>query len=275
MNAPATLPVRRVALAGPTDFAGFRLAARLLLSHGVQPRRVAFEADGAQDLFGEAEPAALLAREAPGGRPPPRVPRAFLDEAGAAALHVEAGRYDLLYRLLWRLGDEPRLLALASDPDVVRLAELAKAVRRDIHKMHAFVRFRRVEGEAEETFVAWYEPDHHVVEAAAPFFAKRFAAMRWAILTPRRRVSWDGERLAFAAGADASQAPSDDALEGLWRSYYGSVFNPARVNPDAMRAEMPKRFWRNLPEAALMPDLIASAPRRPAEMIAAAPPRPA
>jgi hypothetical protein len=41
---------------------------------------------------------------------------------------------------------------------------MAKAVRRDLHKMHAFVRFRRVETPGGERFVAWFEPDHHIVE---------------------------------------------------------------------------------------------------------------
>ena len=54
---------------------------------------------------------------------------------------------------------------------------MAKAVRRDKHKMHAFVRFREVGRERNAHYVAWFEPEHHIVEAAAPFFARRFADM--------------------------------------------------------------------------------------------------
>jgi probable DNA metabolism protein len=51
--------------------------------------------------------------------------------------------------------------------------------------MHAFVRFRLVEGRrARGLHVAWFEPAHRVTEAAAPFFARRFANMNWSILTP-------------------------------------------------------------------------------------------
>ena len=60
---------------------------------------------------------------------------------------------------------------------------MAKEVRRDEHKMHAFVRFREV-GRGNERFVAWFEPEHHIVELAAPFFVRRFTDMRWSILTP-------------------------------------------------------------------------------------------
>jgi uracil-DNA glycosylase family protein len=51
-------------------------------------------------------------------------------------------------------------------------------------------------------------------------------------------------------------------LESLWRSYYGSIFNPARVNPKAMRSEMPVRYWKNLPEADLLPHLMQKAESR-------------
>jgi uncharacterized protein YecE (DUF72 family) len=146
---------------------------------------------------------------------------------------------------------------------------MARAVKRAAHKMTAFVRFRHAAtapGEPDE-YVAWFEPEHHVVERTAPFFARRFAGMRWTILTPERSVRWDGSRLAFGPGARRASAPSADELEELWRAYYANVFNPARVNPRAMRAEMPKAYWKNLPEAALIPGLVAEAPARTEAML--------
>ena len=68
--------------------------------------------------------------------------------------------------------------------------------------MTAFVRFRALdEGDGRGPLhVAWFEPEHHIVEATAPFFARRFTAMRWAILTPERSVHWDGERPGLRPG---------------------------------------------------------------------------
>ena len=82
---------------------------------------------------------------------------------------------------------------------------MAQAVRRDMHKMKAFVRFRTIADDAggAPLHVAWFEPEHHIVEATAPFFARRFTAMRWAILTPERSVRWDGEQLGLRAGRAA------------------------------------------------------------------------
>jgi uracil-DNA glycosylase len=150
---------------------------------------------------------------------------------------------------------------------MLRLEIMAKAVRRDIHKMHAFVRFREVEDEAGTRFVAWFEPEHHIVRAGAAFFARRFAAMRWSILTPELSVHWDGERLTESPGARRSDAPDGDPVEEVWKTYYASIFNPARLKVGAMVKEMPKKYWKNMPETALVGQLIAGAQAREARMV--------
>ncbi|MBP0444618.1 UdgX family uracil-DNA binding protein [Roseomonas sp. SSH11] len=116
-------------------------------------------------------------------------------------------------------------------------------------------------------FVAWFEPEHHVLRAEAGFFMRRFASLRWSILTPGLSAHWDGGAVRFGPGARRADAPAEDAAEGLWRAYFASIFNPARLKPDAMRAEMPKKYWRNLPEAREIPRLMAEAPKRVAEMV--------
>jgi DNA polymerase len=195
------------------------------------------------------------------------VPRAFLEIANKAASHTDPKRWAVLYQVLWRLtlGGEPGLLAFCTDPDVRQLQEWCKAVGRDVHKMHAFVRFRRVGYNSETTreqFVAWFEPEHRIVRLAAPFFQKRFAGMDWSILTPELCAHWDGQHLRFTPGVPKSSAPDADQLDALWRTYYGAIFNPARVKLDAMQSEMPKKYWKNLPEAPLIAGLVAESTQR-------------
>jgi DNA polymerase len=113
-----------------------------------------------------------------------------------------------------------------------------------------------------------------VTERTAPFFVARFANMHFSILTPDACVHWDTEVLAATRGADAADAPGEDALEDYWRTYYASIFNPARLKIGAMTKEMPKRYWRNLPEARLIPNLIQSAEARTAGMVAQTPSTP-
>lgn len=194
------------------------------------------------------------------------VPGRFIELAAAVLCHRDANRHGLLYRLLWRIvKGERRLLERATDPDVVAASALAAAVRRDTHKMKAFVRFRQIR-EGEEAYVAWFEPEHWILDRVAPFFAKRFAGMRWAILTPYRSVRWDGASLGFRPGGVRADAPAEDAREDLWLTYYANIFNPARINPTMMRQEMPQKYWKGLPEAALLPSLLREAGSRVRDM---------
>ncbi|MEO1489755.1 MAG: UdgX family uracil-DNA binding protein, partial [Pseudomonadota bacterium] len=199
-----------------------------------------------------------------------RASKRFMSLARNAALHSDPERFGLLYRLLWRLQSNPRCMEDKADPDVRRVEELDKSVRRDSHKMHAFVRFREVRSEdGAEHYVAWFEPDHHIVRANAGFFMRRFANMNWSILTPRGCLHWDGTVMRESGPARREDAPSGDPVEELWKSYYASIFNPARLKVGAMLAEMPKKYWKNMPEAELIPELIAGAQRREAGMVAA------
>ncbi|MEM6828842.1 MAG: UdgX family uracil-DNA binding protein, partial [Pseudomonadota bacterium] len=187
-----------------------------------------------------------------------------------AALHSDSERFSLLYRLLWRLQSNARCMEDKADPDVRRVEELDKSVRRDSHKMHAFVRFREVQDEdGAEHYVAWFEPDHHIVRANAGFFMRRFSNMNWSILTPRGCLHWDGATMRESGPARREDAPSGDPVEALWKSYYSSIFNPARLKVGAMLAEMPKKYWKNMPEAELIPELIAGAQAREAGMVRA------
>ena len=247
----------------------WREVARAALAAGIHPDQLAWrDADRPRELHALDELPARRGCQI-------RVPSAFLELASSVICHSSSERYALLYRLLWRLvHGERALLQIAIDPDVEHARDMAKAVRRDLHKMRAFVRFRRVEGVEPEQFVAWFEPDHHIVETNAPFFQRRFAAMRWSILTPRRSVHWNGETLHLGPGARRADAPAGDALEDLWRTYYAHIFNPARLKVEAMRAEMPKKYWQNLPEAGAIGGLIRDAQRRTGSMIGTGPTRP-
>jgi len=252
-----------ITIAYETDFDGWRSAARSLVLNDVGPLEVTWRVQGdAPELF---EPTAPPEATPHGGF---NVPAKFVELARAAILHRDSERFAILYRLLWRLRAQHELLAVATDPDVALVAAMAKAVHHDEHKMHAFVRFREIGREQKSHYVAWFEPAHHIVELAAPFFARRFADMPWSILTPDVCAHWDGHAVSITPGVSKAEAPTGDRLEETWRRYYASIFNPARLKVKAMQTEMPKRYWRNLPEASLIKPLIESAERTASAMIA-------
>ncbi len=255
------IDAHRVVLAAEDDFEGWRDAARDLAEAGVPPDAIVWQVEGSgTDLFASVRPLEAAQSFA--------VPRAFVDLARSAICHSDPQRFALLYTILWKLRANRHALDDRADPLVNRIEGLAKEVRRDVHKMHAFVRFREVdEPPAGTRFVAWFEPEHHIVRQAAGFFVRRFANMRWSILTPEVSVHWDGEVLREGPGATRSDAPAGDPIEETWRTYYSSIFNPARLKVGAMLKEMPKKYWRNMPETSLVQPLIASARARELEMI--------
>ncbi|MBM6583106.1 UdgX family uracil-DNA binding protein [Microvirga sp. BT689] len=251
--------LRRITLKNGADLDGFRKAVRWLIAEELAPQHVVFAIDDAPGLFGD---------EQAGDAAPVSLPKGVARLIEQVVCHHDPERYALLYQLVWRvLNGERDLLEVASDPLVHRIDLTARSVRRDLHKMHAFVRFRRLKGDNLERFAAWFEPEHFILEAAASFFIDRFRSMDWAILTPIGSMRWDRAMLIFGPPASREDAPGEDSFEEGWRGYYESVFNPARVNPTAMRAEMPKKYWRNLPETAAIPGLIQTAAQRVERMI--------
>ncbi len=276
------------------SFADWRNHARLLLQRGFSPEEV--------DLQDATQPATLaldldLTSDAPHGEafPTPHTSKTFLELAEVVAVHRSPDRWNLLYRVLHRLQSNRDLLKIEIDQDVARMRQMEHQVRRDLHKMHAFLRFRKVTPDAMEEaspfagksgtaitgsgtlmdapehFIAWYQPDHRILPLAVPFFAERFAPMHWTILTPDESATWDPKtrQAAFYAGLPREAAPAEDELEELWRSYYSSIYNPARLNPGVMRQEMPVRYWKNLPEVSILPSLITQSASRVTTMVKA------
>jgi uracil-DNA glycosylase family protein len=252
------------------DFDAWRDASRDALHAGYLPEELDLQdatVAAPLVLFVEAE-------EAPHGlaMAHPRVTRAFLEAAKLAAAHRDPQRWNLLYRVLYRMQSEPELLTMETDADVVELMQLEAQVRRDLQRMQAFVRFHKVldaddpaerpvvveepvlVGEAAgehhlllevptpfgpvqreieqceppepapdacEHFIAWYRPEQRIVSLAAPFFAERFAILRWTIMTPEASVSWDPgtKQLQFGPGVPREEAPADEELEEIWRGY--------------------------------------------------------
>lgn len=234
------------------SFASWRSTAREFLRAGVVPEAIMWTDRASVGLFDDAPP-----------EPPKtnvKIPREFFEIAERAACFDDEERWALLYRVLFRLAYENRnLLEIESDPDVRSAKLMAKAVKRDVHKFHAFVRFRQVVIEGQEVYVAWHEPHHFTVELSVPFFKRRFGSMLFSILTPRGCAHWDLNELTFSAGVTRDAAPKDDETEDFWLTYYRSIFNPFRLMVRAMKKELPVRHWRTLPEAVLIPELIREA----------------
>lgn len=188
----------------------------------------------------------------------PAISRRLLSLLQDLACYRDAARWELMYRLTWRVWSENReLLDNDADPDVRLARTWEKAVHRDVHKMHAFVRFHETDaGDGDKRYVAWFEPAHEILRSTAPFFEKRFPNMRWLIATPDGAAVWSGERTEFIESPLRSKLPREDSTHSLWRAYYRNICNVGRINPAVMQREMPRRYWQHLPEASEIKSLL-------------------
>ena len=237
------------------SFDEWRAAARELIARKVPPADVAWHAqtDGG-DLFSTAPEATDASA------PMLRLPRQLVELLQAAACFNVHDRWAFLYQVLWRWQLGQHDVISPADADGARLHAMAKAVRREEHDMHAYVRFReRAESDGAPRFVAWFEPTHEVLPQVARHFARRMGSTSWMIATPAASMLWDGTTLHAGPALLRGAADIDDAGEALWLTYYRSIFNPARVNADLLHSHIPARFWKNLPEGAIVPAMVSGA----------------
>jgi uracil-DNA glycosylase len=104
--------------------------------------------------------------------------------------------------------------------------------------------------------VAWFEPAASGSGKDRPLLPA--ALHDHALVDPDARrlgLLGHGEALRFGPAATRDMAPAEDEVEEFWKTYYASTFNPARLKLKTMQGEMPKAYWKNLPEAALIPEL--------------------
>ena len=243
------------------SFAGWREVSRNLLQQGVPPHQVTWLGTGDSGGLFDQTPTPSSTHAA---TPAPRIPKQLLELLQSAARFRVEDRWSLLYRILWRVAQGDRAAMLPGDIDGSQLHKRLKAVRREAHHLHAFLRFHPRPKNAEgPQLVAWHEPAHDILASASGHFAERLGRTTWLIATPDDGVYWDGQRLHYQQPCPSewqrlAQTPEDNG-EALWLAYYASTFNPARLNRSALETSLPVRFWKNLPEGPLIPQLMSQA----------------
>ncbi|WP_334020627.1 TIGR03915 family putative DNA repair protein [Alteromonas sp. S015] len=258
--------MKSIAITSVPGFDEWREASRECLSQHIAPEDIIWKSVHTlqEDLFGDmgenAEKKKVQRNHT--------IPKPVLTLIKYALCHTDDSKFSLCYRVLWRVVYEnKKLIQLKTDGDVIQLYAMAKAVKRDAYKMSAFLRFREVKLAGQEHFVAWYEPEHFSLEINLSFFQTRFKNMRWSILTPYRAAHWDTETLVLEDNPDSSAAPDEDRIEKYWLTYYANIFNPARIKTNAMLNQMPKKYWKNMPETSLIGDMIKQSDARVRKMI--------
>ncbi len=141
---------------------------------------------------------------------------------------------------------------------VLTVMQTAKKVRREKHRMEAFVRFQLTK---DQLYYAICQPDYNVLPLIRKHFKDRYADQRWLIYDARRKygIYYDLEKvepvlLSFSGEANngeniaAIYDENEELYRQLWQQYFSSVNIAARKNTILHIQHMPRRYWRYLPE---------------------------
>lgn len=166
---------------------------------------------------------------------------------------------ETMYRFVCHVFDSPHNVEEDySHPAVWEVKKTAKRVKKEAHRMEAFVRFKLTQ---DNLYYAIIEPECDVLPLISYHFESRYADQRWLIYDGRRKygIYYDLERVTtvginFQHGQASSKQIAEINDEGeelyqeLWRVYFKSVNIEARKNMRLHLQHMPKRYWKHLTE---------------------------
>lgn len=177
--------------------------------------------------------------------------RAFLSE--------HARREDVLLHFIQRVFKEgPDVVDDLTDDRIMLLKRMDQQMGREIHRLHAFVRFQQT---PDNLFAAVIDPDFDVLPLAHQHFIDRYTNQDWLIYDTRRHYGllWDQKEIShitFSADDhrqlrhlnEAMLADVETDYQRLWQTYFHAVDIPERRNLKLHLQHVPKRYWKYLVE---------------------------
>ena len=200
----------RVDLASPIDVSDFRSQANALLAQQVPPADIDWHSDASTTSGSKFHGKGIVAASPPSALHS-IVPRSFVRLTELVVLHRDERRFELMYRLLWRLVHEPELAGAIGDRDMALAQSMAQAVRRDVLKVRKNLRMRSLQPlDGVSLAVAWCEPQHRVTELVADGLTSTQPTPPWLLASPDRCVLWTGRHLLCGPGLSAKKAQAMD-----------------------------------------------------------------
>lgn len=172
-------------------------------------------------------------------------------EVKIAFLSDAPGREMLLFSYIVLAFSEGRkALSNRAHPCVAQVSALATSVYNERENVFQFLRFEELEG---GVYLARIEPSANVIPIMMGHFVERFNTQPFIIYDEHHRLAgvWDGHStsLVLTDGLTVPDRTADElAYQRLWKTFYDSIANEQRYNPDLRASLMPKRFWKHMPE---------------------------
>lgn len=143
-------------------------------------------------------------------------------------------------------------------PSVLKVAQIAKSVGREKHRMEAFVRFKLTK---DNIYFANIEPDFNVLPLIEKHFKRRYADQKWVVYDIKRAYGlfYDLEKVEivnmdFPDNFDFSKTDNDFfttqefEFQKLWQDYFKATNIASRKNMKLHIRHVPKRYWKYLSE---------------------------
>ncbi len=142
--------------------------------------------------------------------------------------------------------------------EVLRIKQVRKMMNREIHRMHAFVRFQKT---ADSIYAATIKPDFDVMPFIGDHFRKRYADQQWLIYDTLRDYGlyYDLRTMEFVKLNNPEWEEHKQIRQSilteeevdfkkLWKEYFQSTSIKERKNMKLHLQHVPRRYWRYLPE---------------------------
>ncbi|SHG59811.1 TIGR03915 family putative DNA repair protein [Pedobacter caeni] len=140
---------------------------------------------------------------------------------------------------------------------VLTVAQLAKKVEREKHRMEAFIRFQHT---SDGLFYCGIDPDYNVLPLIMKHFKDRYADQKWIIYDIKRHyglfynlevveeIRMKFEHPTFNSPSTEIFSEKEELYQALWKDYFKSTNIPARKNTKLHLQHVPKRYWKYLTE---------------------------
>lgn len=168
----------------------------------------------------------------------------------------DANRSKMLYRYIRLLIDfhEDRRTAYQLE-EVLYVKQQLKKMRREVHRMHAFIRFQQSKT---DIYFSIIEPDFNVLPFTVDHFRKRYSNQRWIIFDKRRGYgfSYDLKKMqlfemqdeVLGSNMESILAEGETDYADWWRTYFKATNIVERKNMKLHLRHVPKRYWKYLTE---------------------------
>ena len=144
-----------------------------------------------------------------------------------------------------------------SNRDILKINQVATMVRREKHRMEAFVRFKQTK---DELYVAIVNPDFNVLPLIIHHFKDRYADQKWLIYDHKRNygIYYNLDKVAIISLDFFSKLNTDINkrklknheldYQDLWCIYFKNVTIQLRKNSKLHTQHIPKRYCKYLIE---------------------------